>query len=242
MTIAHLKDRSIRILPHVLCMILVCIATSCHDNKNEPDALRPTLDDSYITVPVGQVKVVNVNNAIDVLAEHIPSFLEINGNGNKLEIYGKEIGKADVDLRADGYLLKCTVEVIDVPDIPEEDDDLPKDIDAQLADESIRMGYGDMIIKYDTPGNLFATSSDGRTAIVQSLVTGTNMQFFASDSFIDTSEHKVPPYTLASPSLVIDGRSVELKKAVVHKATATRLWLMCVPCHNDDRLWLVLGR
>ena len=225
MTIAHLKDRSIRILPHVLCMILVCIATSCHDNKNEPDALRPTLDDSYITVPVGQVKVVNVNNAIDVRAEHIPSFLEINGNGNKLEIYGKEIGKADVDLRADGYLLKCTVEVIDVPDIPEEDDDLPKDIDAQLADESIRMGYGDMIIKYDTPGNLFATSSDGR-----------------SDSFIDTSEHKVPPYTLASPSLVIDGRSVELKKAVVHKATATRLWLMCVPCHNDDRLWLVLGR
>ncbi len=242
MTTVHLRKISVRILSLILCILSAgVVAISCRSNNDEPKKVeRPSLEFSNLTIPLGTVQVVEVQNARDVRADHVPPFLEINECGNKMEILGKSIGIGDVNIRADGYLLKLKVEVIDVP-VDSGTEELPDDLDKQLEDQSIRMEYGDLLMRYDTPGNLFAISSDHCVAIAQSLVTGTTIRFSSDMPFMDFSGDNLP-HTITSPSLTINDESVELKRAVVLKATRDRIWLACMPRLNRNCLWFVLKR
>ena len=127
-----------------------------------------------------------------------------------------------------------------MPDVAD-DDAFPDDTAEQLADMSVRLIYGNMVMKYDDPGNMFAVSSDHCTVTARSLHTGGRVCVSSPYPFMDVVAETVP-YTLVSPSLGVNGENVELSKAVVLKVSDNCIWLLCMPAHKKTCLWLVMER
>lgn len=230
----------------ILYGVLVSIGCIGHsacsdDHKNTMiDETRPYAEISYLSIPLGQSREIEIRNATEANAASVLSFVEVTATGNVLTVFGKNVGKGELDIRADGYLLRCTVEVIDVPDVAD-DDAFPDDTAEQLADMSVRLMYGNMVMKYDDPGNMFAVSSDHCTVTARSLHTGGRVCVSSPSPFMDVADEMVP-YTLVSPSLGVNGENVELSKAVVLKVSDNRMWLLCMPAHRKTCLWLVMER
>lgn len=230
----------------ILYGVLVSIGCIGHsacsdDHKNTMiDEARPYAETSYLSIPLGQSREIEIRNAAEANAASVPSFVEVTATSNILTVFGKNVGKGELDIRADGYLLRCTVEVIDVPDV-NDDDAFPDDTAEQLADTSVRLMYGKLVMKYDDPGNMFAVSSDHCTVIARSLHTGGRISVSSPSPFMDIADG-IAPYTLVSPSLIVNGENVELSKAVVLKVSDDRIWILCIPAHRNTCLWLVMER
>ena len=230
------------ILYGVLVSIGCMVHSACSDDHKNTmiNETRPSAETSYLSIPLGQSREIKIRNATEIHTASVPSFVEVTVTDNILTVFGKNVGKGVLDIRADGYLLRCTVEVIDVPDV-NDDDAFPDDTAEQLSDTSVRLMYGKLVIKYDDPGNMFAVSSDHCTVIARSLHTGGRISVSSPSPFMDLADG-IAPYTLVSPSLDVNGENVELTKAVVLKVSDNRIWLLCMPAHKKTCLWLVMER
>lgn len=229
------------ILYGVLVPMVCMVHSACSESHKNTmiDETRPYAETSYLSIPLGQSREIEIRNAAEANAASVPSFVEVTATGNMLTVFGKNVGKGELDIRADGYLLRCTVEVLNVPDVA--DDAFPDDTAEQLADMSVRLMYGNMVMKYDDPGNMFAVSSDHCTVTARSLHTGGRVFVSSPSPFMDVADDMVP-YTIVSPSLGVNGENVELSRAVVLKVSDNRIWLLCMPAHKKTCLWLVMER
>lgn len=229
------------ILYGVLVPMVCMVHSACSESHKNTmiDETRPYAETSYLSIPLGQSREIEIRNAVEANAASVPSFVEVTATGNMLTVFGKNVGKGELDIRADGYLLRCTVEVLNVPDVA--DDAFPDDTAEQLADMSVRLMYGNMVMKYDDPGNMFAVSSDHCTVTARSLHTGGRVCVSSPSPFMDVADDMVP-YTIVSPSLGVNGENVELSRAVVLKVSDNRIWLLCMPAHKKTCLWLVMER
>ena len=126
------------ILYGVLVPIVCMVHSACSESHKNTmiDETRPYAETSYLSIPLGQSREIEIRNATEANAASVPSFVEVTATGNILTVFGKNVGKGELDIRADGYLLRCTVEVLNVPDVA--DDAFPDDTAEQLADMSVR--------------------------------------------------------------------------------------------------------
>ena len=228
----------------IFCLMASCgvatIVSSCRDNREEPQAApRPTIGMECITVPIDGTVSVKVENCSEVSVESAPDIVKVGVRGNMVDVTGVAYGRGDLLLRGDGQRLRCVVEVagVSVPDLPAVDA-LPEDLDAQIGDESIRITYGALSLRYDNPGTLFGCRPDGHMIVATSLVTG-NMVEFSYEGVLPRVNGGETPVALTATSLKINGENVDVDVAKVVKVKENMVWLWCAP-HAGGDLWIVV--
>lgn len=229
---AHIK------LAMIILIIAMSLGVNSCDKKHEyPETVRPSLSNYRVDIPLGKTVEIEVYGANTVNVEGQSRFVEISVEGQKVLFYGKTVGTGEVVISGDGTPMRCCYEVYGSVDNTEESDisdneDRNNGFAQEIADHTIRFVHGNQTVGLETPGNIFAVSTDRHTLVITSLVTGMEVRLIS----------RVPLTEIQSASdceMLINGVNIGLKKLKVVNISSERIW---IHGESTDRceIWFVM--
>ncbi len=223
----------------ITILALLCLVQSgCSDSKDEPRRTsRPWIEATYVEVPLGGEATVEVHEAGEVEVASAPDCVEARAEGSLLMFFGKAVGKGDVTVRADGQTMQIVAEVKDLGPLPQR---YPADADEQTADKAVRCSVGTVTMAYDTPGNMFVQSRDGKQLTAVSLVTGMQVRFAFSRSVWEYEAVQLP-LEIADAAVEVGGEKIETEYVALMRREEGTVWLLAMQSGGRE-VWMVAGR
>lgn len=140
-------------------------------------------------------------------------------------------------VRADGQTMQIVAEVKDLGPLPQR---YPADAAEQTANVAVRCSVGTVTMAYDTPGNMFVQSRDGKQLTAVSLVTGMQVRFAFSRSVWEYEAVQLP-LEIADATVEVGGEKIETEYVALMRREEGKVWLLAMQSGGRE-VWMVAGR
>jgi len=216
---------NIKFLTLFALLMAMLTTSSCHSRDAEPRQ-RPSVDKTALDMRVGDTERVTVSDCTELRAKAESGIIEVTVEGcEAVTVRAIAPGTTSVSIYANGSLIRCRVTVTEgLPSSPDDPrlPDEPTDDSAQLADPSWRYVSTALTMSYDTPGTIFARSSDGLRVTVRSLNTGDNVEL-----------------DLEAETLTVNGEAVLLDGLEIVRSEGGTRWIKAHTSRWGHTVWVV---
>ncbi len=103
-----------------------------------------------------------------------------------------------------------------------------------------RCSVGTVTMAYDTPGNMFVQSRDGKQLTAVSLVTGMQVRFAFSRSVREYEAGQLP-LEIADATVEVGGEKIETEYVALMRREEGKVWLLAMQS-GGRAVWMVAGR
>lgn len=196
-----------------ILLVLMALLSACDEDNTQE--LVPTLSHDSLTMTVGEVAEIVVNNAGKIEAKAGTPIIDIESNANVVLVKALSSGNTRVFINADGHRLECDVTIEDVRggDLTENDE---YDFSAELNDETTRFVSPELSLRYDDCGVLIAM--DNQHITMESLDMGDVVEFRYSGVLLSGDE-------IENAQLSVNGKIVNLQSARVERLNNQGVWI-----------------
>lgn len=236
------QHKHFQFLMRAVTFIMVMIVSgSCSKKHDYLETARPCLSQAHVIIPIGETIEIEVVGASDVHLENKSDLVDVTVIGTAVYLYGKKTGRGEITLKGDGTPLRCTFEVYDGVEPPESSSDNEnEDIAGELEDDGVRFSMGKHIVRFESPGNIFASSADGKILRVTSLVTGMEVQLAAEIALTTISPGTMMDLS-PDPVMMINGKKVTIRNMRVVKSTTQKIWIHG-KASDGSSIWFVMEK
>jgi len=196
-----------------ILLILMALLSACEEDNTQE--LVPTLSHDSLTMAIGDVAEIVVNNAGKIEAKAGTPIIDIESNANVVLVKALSSGNTRVFINADGHRLECDVTIEDVRggDLTEKDE---YDFSAELSDETSRYVSSQLSMRYDDCGVMIVRES--QSIVITSLDKGDEIVFSYKGTLSDATE-------IQEVMLVVNDERVTLQSARVERLNNQGVWI-----------------
>ena len=196
-----------------ILLILMALLSACDEDNTQE--LVPTLSHDSLTMAIGDVAEIVVNNAGKIEAKAGTPIIDIESNANVVLVKALSSGNARIFINADGHRLECDVTINDVRggDLTENDE---YDFSAELNDETSRYVSSQLSMRYDDCGVMIVRES--QSIVITSLDKGDEIVFSYKGTLSDATE-------IQEVMLVVNDERVTLQSARVERLNNQGVWI-----------------
>ena len=196
-----------------ILLILMAVLSACEEDNTQE--LVPTLSHDSLTMSIGDVAEIVVNNAGKIEAKAGKPIIDVESNANVVLVKALSSGNARIFINADGHRLECDVTINDVRggDLTENDE---YDFSAELNDETSRYVSSQLSMRYDDCGVMIVRES--QSIVITSLDKGDEIVFSYKGTLSDATE-------IQEVMLVVNDERVTLQSARVERLNNQGVWI-----------------
>lgn len=196
-----------------ILLILMALLSACDEDNTQE--LVPTLSHDSLTMSIGDVAEIVVNNAGKIEAKAGKPIIDVESNANVVLVKALSSGNARIFINADGHRLECDVTINDVRggDLTENDE---YDFSAELNDETSRYVSSQLSMRYDDCGVMIVRES--QSIVITSLDKGDEIVFSYKGTLLDATE-------IQEVMLVVNDERVTLQSARVERLNNQGVWI-----------------
>lgn len=196
-----------------ILLILMAVLSACEEDNTQE--LVPTLSHDSLTMSIGDVAEIVVNNAGKIEAKAGKPIIDVESNANVVLVKALSSGNARIFINADGHRLECDVTINDVRggDLTENDE---YDFSAELNDETSRYVSSQLSMRYDDCGVMIVRES--QSIVITSLDKGDEIVFSYKGTLLDATE-------IQEVMLVVNDERVTLQSARVERLNNQGVWI-----------------
>ena len=196
-----------------ILLILMAVLSACEEDNTQE--LMPTLSHDSLTMTVGEVAQIVVNNADNIEAKAGKPIIGVESNANVVLVKALSSGNTRVFINADGHRLECDVKVNDVTGGESTEND-EYDFSAELNDETSRYVSSQLSMRYDDCGVMIVRES--QSIVITSLDKGDEIVFSYKGTLSEATE-------IQEAKLVVNDECVKLQSARVEKLNQQGVWI-----------------